>query len=75
MDKYNGCFDDFLYFDLRVALVYFLPSEGHLSFGKTEFFCPSGWPSAAPQDKKIQPFLRPKISQIRPPAGPQAKNS
>ena len=46
-----------------------------LAFGKAEFFCPSGRPSAAPQDKKIQPFLRPKISQIRPTAGPQAKNS
>ena len=38
MDKYNGCFDDFLYFDLRVALVYFLPSEGHLSFGRLRIF-------------------------------------
>ena len=29
--KYNECFDGFLLFGLRVALVYFWPEEGHLS--------------------------------------------
>ena len=81
----SGCFG--LFFAFRRAFVLreiknFWPSGRplavfgiFLAFGKAEFFCPSGRPSAAPQDKKIQPFLRPKISQIRPPAGPQAKNS
>ena len=36
--KYNECFDGFFLFGLRVALVYFWPEEGHLSWGRLRIF-------------------------------------